>query len=147
MKWHEKKEVQDLRKKWYKILEEDGFEDIEQVVDRKGNVGCLLLGVSAGDLRRRLYKEETEDYYRFARQHAHSLQPGTLRRVIWELHAEGLSAPKIRKRIERIWGKHTRKKILDIIRAEKHRMLTKLDAEVDAQAKAAKEAWDESEEG
>lgn len=143
MKYHETPEFQELRRFWYARAAEDGFEDIEQVVDDKGTVGALLLGVSTGDLRRNLYKGETEDYYRYARQYLHSLPGWSLARKVWELHSEGYSASKgvreLRARgIEITTGAWTR-----IVKRERRAMLDDLDRDADRNAKAAIAAWED----
>lgn len=99
MKWHEKKDVQEQRRAWYRRLKADGFADIEQVIDRKGRVGDLLKGMSSGDLRRGLYKVESEDYFRYARQHGWEMPTG-VDRAVWHLHAEGINYKEIYRRVK-----------------------------------------------
>ena len=143
MKFHETPEFQEMRRFWYARAAEDGFQDIEQVVDAKGTVGALLLGVSTGDLRRNLYKGETEDYYRYARQYLHSLPSCSLAYKVWELHCEGYSATngarELRARgVEVTSGVWTR-----IVKRERRAMLDDLDREADRNAKAANAAWED----
>lgn len=146
MKWHEKPEVQALRREWYARLAEDGFKDIEQVVDDKGEVGCLLLGVSQGDLRRRLFKPETEEYYRLARQHVHTLRYGDgHRRLIWALHAEGYGAKRGIAELAKKGKTVTRSRYEKVVREERARMMRRANREADRAAKAAIAAWEDDE--
>lgn len=141
MEWHERAEVQRLRREWYAKLADEGFVDIEKVVDARGTVGIYLNGVSPGDLRRRLFKEETEDYYRYARQHAHTLRPG-VERAVWELHAEGYGVEKTVEALRRTHGV-TPGRAKAIVRAQREAMMAALAAEADENAKRRAAEWDE----
>jgi hypothetical protein len=144
MEWHETPEFQKLRRQWYKKLEKSGFTDIEQTVDAKGTVGGYLLGMSQGDLRRGLYKPETEEYFTRARQFAHSLPSGSLARDVWELHAEGVYQTRIAQQLTRkLKTKVSVNRVRSIIKALEGYMFREIADEADEAAKAAQEAWDE----
>lgn len=96
--WFDDDEFVALRDAWYAKLKEEGFEDIEILDKRTKHPGCMLKGVSPGDLRRGLYKPETEEYYRIARRHVWKLHT-PLEREIWRLHAEGHSRSRIVARL------------------------------------------------
>lgn len=143
MKWYEDPDLIAERDAWYAKLKADGFKDIEQPVGDGSRFGDLLLGVSPGDLRRRLYSTESEDYYRFARQHVHSL-PFGLERAVWEHHSEGLSYSKIRQALLRSHGKVGERVVKRVIHENRERMLGNLAEEADRNAKAAIAAWEDS---
>lgn len=134
--WHRKRSFQKLRREWYAKLKENGFRDIEQDVDAFGTSGGMLLGVSAGDLRRKLYKSETEDYYRFARQYLHTMPTG-LERAIWQLHSEGVSMARGRVMLAKVWGKVSESRWYKVVNKHKTRMLRRLNDEMDEKAKEA----------
>ena len=152
MQWHETPEVQALRREWYAKLKEEGFKDIEQVVDDRGTVGALLLGVSQGDLRRRLYKPETEQYYTLARQHLHTIErrPAKSRmrcaQAIWALHSEGYGERRgcavLAAKGKTVTPGHYKKVVAD----ERARMMRRAMKEADENAKAAIAAWAEEDE-
>lgn len=83
-----------LRNTWYRKLKEAGFEEIEIFSAKGEDPEPLMKGVSPGDLRRRLYKPETEEYYSLARAHCWGIED-PLSRMVWELHSEGKSVEKI----------------------------------------------------
>ena len=148
MQWHETPEVQALRREWYAKLKEKGFKDIEQVVDDRGTVGALLLGVSQGDLRRRLYKPETEQYYTLARQHLHTVRRRKLKhaRAIWALHSEGYGERRgcavLAAKGKTVTPGHYKKVVND----ERERMMRRVMKTADENAKAAIAAWAEEDE-
>lgn len=148
MKWHETPEFQALRREWYDKATASGFKDIEQVIDSKGTVGDLLLGVSTGDLRRRLYKPETEQYYALARQHFHTERwyrkpEGALRRRVWALHMEGYGAKRGMAALREAGVEVTLSRWNRIVADEKARMMRRVHREADRSAKAAIEAWED----
>lgn len=114
---------------WDKRLAEDGFDDIEQRSKLGGQEGRLLAGSSpsSGDLRRALYNEEKEDYYRLARQHVWEMKRGP-RRHVWRLHSDGVPYQKIARWLkpfydlsERVVGRivsEERKKMLEAVNGE-----------------------------
>ena len=113
---------------WDKKLADKGFVDVEQRLECKGREARYLAGSpSSGDLARRLFKEETADYYRLARQHYHYMArtSGTRRKrghiTVWRLHSEGLSATKIVRAIADTLGFGV-KRVRSIIRAEEAKM-------------------------
>lgn len=97
--WYEEREFLDLRDEWYAKLKAEGHQDIE-IVDRiTRQHGPLMHGPSMGDLRRGLYKPETEEYYASCRKHLWRIKARpavTHSRVrVWELYSEGYSAKRI----------------------------------------------------
>lgn len=112
-----------LQRKWDARLAASGFRDLETRLSN-GEYGPLLRGMSAGDLRRRLFRPDKEAYYRWARQHLHVMRPGPdgLHRRVWALHSEGTTVPKIlsalRKRHPALTEAHVRR----IIRWEEEEM-------------------------
>lgn len=100
-----------LQIKWYKILKEQGFEDIEHL-NSDGSFSDYLKNDSYKLAQR--YNDSTEQYYIQARQYLHSIED-PLEYKIWHLHSEGLSYDKIlltlpqyssRSPITRIINKH-----------------------------------------
>lgn len=101
MEWHERAEVQRLKREWYGKLREDGFVDIEQDIDERGTPGARLLGVAGGDLnrsdRRRAQVAGNAEYYRQASIFSHYLIG--LDKAVWSLHAEGWAKRDIADRL------------------------------------------------
>jgi len=119
-KFYETEEFRRLQKEWDSRLSDSGFVDLEQRHLMGGCEGRYLLGMSSGDLCRRLFKAETADYYRAARQHAWEMPHGVPRHI-WELHAEGLSVSKIVRSLKPWYG-CGRKKVTRILRDERGKM-------------------------
>lgn len=92
--WYNDPKFLELRDEWYKKLEKDGFRDVEILDEITRQPGSLMHGPSPGDLRRGLYKVETEEYYRLCRQHVWRI-PERKRQHVWRMHAEGASVQKI----------------------------------------------------
>lgn len=127
----ESDEYKALRREWYARLAEDGFEDIE-ILDAGGNLSLnMLRGVSQGDLRRRLYKPESEEFFRCARKHVWSISD-PIRRHVWRLYAEGLPKERIHRTVG---GRYdiSFKKVEKIIREETARMKARANRELDAE--------------
>jgi hypothetical protein len=131
--FYETAKFKKLRDRWYRKVARSGLEDIE-ILDHEGNVSSnMLLGVSRGDLRRNLYKKETEDYFRFARQHLWGIQ-GRRRRKIWELHADGYSVARIREAMAH-WKRPPKTSEIRKVVAEERATMTL------AWTEAIEEAW------
>jgi hypothetical protein len=132
--WYERPEFLDLRDKWYKKLERAGFEDIETNLRTTRQPGPLLKGVSAGDLARRLYRQDKEDYYRWARHHLHEMKTNTRRqriaRRVWELHSEGESQVKILQKLKKTYPELRTKHVVAVIQEQMALMTEKSEEEV-----------------
>lgn len=94
------KEFKKLKNKWYKKLEESGFDDIEYTGESDG----VLQTFDSYKARKMLKDwsavtlEGTEEYFRLARQFLHSHQFEDVReKLIWEAHSEGVGIREIIK--------------------------------------------------
>lgn len=126
--WYERPEFLDLRDSFYKKLEEEGFYDIETNLRTTRQPGPLLRGSpSAGDLSRNLFREDKEEYYRWARQHYHEM-PDTTAKTIWYLHACGESLDSIWERLEGHYPDISRRLIGRVIKWEEEAMRQKGEA-------------------
>jgi hypothetical protein len=130
-KYYEKKEFLDERDQWYSLLKEEGFDDIEILDGNTRQPGPMLRGVSPGDLRRSLYKPETEDYYRCARSHVWRVRRG-LRRDVWRLHADGYGEVSVFKALDGHYPGLTSHKVKKIIKEEKAAMMRVWDRQAEA---------------
>lgn len=86
-----------LQDKWYKKLEEEGFEDIEKT-------NGTLLRVDLPDNIQKFYTRDVYDlkeyYYRCATHFVHSHEfINEVEKAIWELHSDGLSIRNITKKL------------------------------------------------
>lgn len=123
--WYDRPEFLDLRDEWYAKLKEAGFEDIETNLTVTRQPGPLLKGSpSVGDLTRRLWRGDKEDYYRWARAHLHEMADGRSKSV-WELHSEGESIPSIHHRLEDHYPGLTQGLVRKIIGWEEEKMRQK----------------------
>lgn len=120
------------RDRWYRRLEEEGFEDIETVLRVTGHPGPLLRGhsPSPGDLARGLYQPHKEDYYRWAGQHVYDMPPGPDRHI-WRLHASGQSVDDIHRIVGERYGV-SKNYCGAVVRRERDAMKAKGDAEMDS---------------
>ena len=121
--------------KWDRKLKASGFVDVEQRLECGGREGDYLTGSpSSGDLRRGLYKEETEEYYTLARQHLHTMKwrsaKDTGRRTVWRMHSEGIPTSVIHRTMGEKLGFGI-KKIQGIIRKERAKMHRRREREID----------------
>lgn len=81
------KTLKSLTKKWYKKLEDSGFEDIEAA---DGNLKRWSNKFYLRDSTRVLF-ESKQEYYRMAGHFLHETSFRNEReRLIWELHSEGI---------------------------------------------------------
>lgn len=90
------KKFLELKEKWYKKLEKSGFDDIETDEDNLKEWDTSIFS---------RYNQHTigakEEYFRLAGQFLNTYQFKNKRdRLIWELHAEGLSFNDIAKRLK-----------------------------------------------
>ncbi len=112
-----------LRRKWYQKAKDSGFDDIE-IWGRKKDPEPLLYGVSGGDLRRGLYKPETEEYYTLARGHLWEIEDKRFR-LMWSMHSEGQSVDKIYTTV-RGFLNVSKATVRDYLKAERIRMFQKV---------------------
>ena len=92
-KYHQTTEFLELRKKYYGKLKTAGFKDIEITDWSDGASGNLLMGFGHMDAVRR-WTPQAQRYYELARQKANDMRSRKYSkddRVIWRLHAEGVS--------------------------------------------------------
>lgn len=86
------KEFKKLQQKWYKQLQSAGFEDIEQDDRNFKKNSHLDFKIRYSDVE----FEQRQNYYRLAGFFLNDYAFTNLReRLIWKLHAEGLSIRKI----------------------------------------------------
>lgn len=126
----EGKKFLELRKKWYKKLKADGFEDIEyHDWGDGGKSGNLLAGFGHMDAVRYYSQDEADYYYRCGQYLQHLLNKANLLNVrrepqevrdqywtdyrVWKLHSDGLSATRIARELK--MGIKTVRKIVDRI--------------------------------
>jgi hypothetical protein len=114
------KEFRKLRTAWYKKLERSGFRDIEIFHEAHLDPESVMHGVSTGDLRRSLYKPETEEYFSLARGHVHDIEDPRIR-LVWALHAEGWGITNIFNVVKDVFVTK-RYHVLQMVRVERMRM-------------------------
>ncbi len=85
------KSFKKLKAKWYKKLEDSGFDDAETEKGRLKISAREVLRTKVADT-----KQSKEDYYALADSflHEHTFD-SELSKVIWEYHTNGLGAPAI----------------------------------------------------
>jgi hypothetical protein len=129
MKYYETEEFVRLQDEYYAKLEDEGFRDIEPRIKGTSIPGPNLSGMSAGDLARGLYRPDAEDYYRWCRQHTHTMARGVDRHV-WRLHADGTPKAQIVRALGRRYGL-SRGAVEKIIRREEEAMRSRMTEEHD----------------
>lgn len=83
--------MQELQTQWYQKLTKSGFEDIE---DEEGRLLKWSTHASCSS-----YAASTEEYYRLAQQFVYDRRfRGRKDKVVWRLHAQGLTVDAIVKR-------------------------------------------------
>ena len=122
--WKERHKDSDflkLRDEWYAKLDEEGFEDIEYVNQKHGDLYTnMLAGPSVGDLHRSDQRKWnihfSQEYYSRARVHYWDLRRQVEERYqriprkvkarleAWELHAEGASFHKAESFVVKKYG-------------------------------------------
>lgn len=117
---------QELQEKWYKILAESGFEDIERKSRHYLKRETTNIASS--------YKEDTEEFYSQCRSFQHTAtfaKLSTLEQDVWKLYSEGNSYDQILNSINKNNNltmlckrkKYSRTKIQKIVLRLKERML------------------------
>ncbi len=99
-KYYDTPEFLELRKEFYTRLKESGFRDIENTDWSTGDSGNLLNGFGHMDAVRR-WSPESQRYYELARQKAHNMRSHRYtkdERVVWRLHAQGVSFRAIERK-------------------------------------------------
>src|SRR5271166_5977613 len=114
------KAFKELQAKWYKKLEKEGFEEIEQ---EDGNLKHWSSRVFAAKFNgvffedKKSYYESVETYYRTA---GHFLNEYDFKsdkdRLIWELHSEGFSVREIVLTMKKKNFKVTTKKVYNVVK-------------------------------
>lgn len=96
-----------LQKKWYAILADDGFEDIEWVDHKTGkghNSGFLKGSLISG----KIYHPGRDLYFQLASNyllHCKALKEKPYERFIWKHHANGLTYAEVQKEVKDKYGK------------------------------------------
>jgi len=88
------------RRKYYALLRKRGFRDIENTDWSTGDSGNLLNGFGHMDAVRR-WSPESQRYFELARQKSHEMRSHKYSkddRLIWRLHAEGVSFRAIERK-------------------------------------------------
>jgi len=99
-KYYETPEFLETRRKYYAKLRKKGFKDIENIDWSTGESGNLLNGFGHMDAVRR-WTAESQRYYELARQKAQNMRSHKYtkdERLIWRLHAEGVSFRAIERK-------------------------------------------------
>ena len=96
------KEFQELQTKWYKKLQQKGFNDIERT-DKIGKAAGRLKTDALENVSHSYSAHQfsiKEEYYRLAGQFLHEHKFKTqVEKKIWELHSEGVSVRNIIKKL------------------------------------------------
>lgn len=109
MKFYKTKEFKKLEKKWYKKLESNGFENIEDSVGRLKEWSSRFYLNHNNQKGHKIKYEDIlfkstikTEYYRRAEQflHSHTFND-KLEKEIWRMHSEGISCRAIAKKINR----------------------------------------------
>ena len=109
----------DLQKKWYKILKEAGFDDIE-FYDYRTNSYSVFMKRDTTNLSTS-YNGSSEEYYRLAREWVHTQTfESPTDKAVWTYHSEGLSYDNILKHFP-LW--RSRSPIQRIIKKQKKLLL------------------------
>lgn len=130
VKFYDTEEFKALRDEWYEKAKDDGFNDIEIIDGATGHPGCMLRGVSPGDLKRALYKPETEEYYRSARKWVWRTKKGVTRQI-WKHHAEGFAEKTIFNMLEGRYEGLTFYQVKTTIKRERARMQSAWNAQAE----------------
>lgn len=111
------KQFQDLKAEWYVKLKKDGFADIEHDEDRLKKWTSSVFGLKPE------WNEIKAEYYRAAGMFLYDhLFKDKYERLVWQLHAEGLSVPNVIKALKAKGHKAYRSKIQRIIWALEKQM-------------------------
>jgi hypothetical protein len=102
------KEFKDLQRKWYAKAKKSGYEDIEQADGNLKVWHSRLFQINANDIT----GEAKKEYYRLAGQflHAHKFE-NKGDKIMWELHAGGMSVRDIAKELKRLGFKTSRNRV------------------------------------
>lgn len=112
-----------LQTSWYKKLENEGFEDIEQDED---NLKLWSIEFFRTRYNKSLY-EAKEEYYRLAGSflYEYSFKDAT-DKFIWKLHAQAISTRDIEEKLKATPHKHIKKDAInDIVRKLAKEMIKK----------------------
>lgn len=91
------KELKLLQKKWYKVLKQDGFTDIEKDEDTLHTWTSTFFKMRHNPI----LSTAKEEYFRLAGQFLHDYPFETkVDRLIWELHSQGLGVRQISKKLK-----------------------------------------------
>jgi len=109
-KFYQTKEFNELRNKWYKILEKDGFDNIEFHCYKRG-YGAHSRYLKRSDLqylRNKTSKDikKTFNYFQSCRNFlAHWHFTSKIHQKLWQLHSENVSYRNISKHLQELYPK------------------------------------------
>lgn len=118
------KDFKKLQKLWYEKIEKKGFNDIEYT-DSNGD-GHLRFSDSCyfHDNYNEITSEAKEEYYRLAGQFLNEHEfSSKLEKMIWELHAEGVSLRNITLMLKKRRFKLYKRKVHEIVQNLAKKML------------------------